>query len=164
MIIMGIDPGTARIGWSIIACEKGSCTPKSYGLITTDQSDAPEMRLSALFDAIQKLCQTYAPQVVAIEDIFFSTNVKTAISVAQARGAILAAVAKKGVPLFSYSPLVVKRTVTGSGKADKKQMTSMVVRLLKLSSPPKPDDTADALAIALTHAYTVRFEKGTATL
>jgi len=160
MIIMGIDPGTARVGWSIISSLKGSCTPRSYGLVSTEQTETLESRLSEIYDAVQTLCRTHKPDVVSVEDLYFSTNVKTAIAVAQARGAILTAVAKLGIPVFSYSPLVIKRTVTGSGKADKKQVTDMVVRLLKLPGPPKPDDTADALAIALTHAYTVRFEGG----
>lgn len=164
MIIMGIDPGTARIGWSIIECHKGSCAPKTYGLISTSQTDAPEIRLLSLFEAVETLCLKHKPDAAAVEDLFFATNAKTAIAVGQARGTILTALAKSDIPVYSYSPLAVKRTITGNGNADKKQITDMVVRLLKLSAPPKPDDTADALAIALTHAHTVRFEKGTTTL
>jgi len=158
MIILGIDPGTARIGWGILESIHNIPQAKAYGLIETEKDLSPERRLEILYDALLSLLVKYKPDAVGIEDLFFSKNAKTAISVGQARGVLLLACAKKHIPVYSYNPLTVKRTITGDGKADKKQVEHMVTTILKLKVIPKPDDTADALAIALTHVYTKKYK------
>lgn len=156
MRILGIDPGFAIIGWGVLETQGSTRTIQSYGVITT-QNDTPfEERLVLLDTEISMLLDTHKPDCCAIETLYFSKNTKTALDVAQARGVILVAIQKRNIPLASYGPLTVKQTITGDGKADKKQIQSMVVRLLKLTSIPKPDDAADALAIALTHSYMVK--------
>lgn len=153
MMIMGIDPGIARIGWSIIDAEKSTVSAKAYGLIQTDKTETPQRRLRILFESMEHLLNKYSPNVVSIEDLFFATNVKTAIAVGQAKGILLLACAQKNIPVVSYKPLEIKRAICGNGHADKKQVECMVVRILKLTSAPKPDDVTDALAIALTYMY-----------
>jgi crossover junction endodeoxyribonuclease RuvC len=161
MILCGIDPGTARIGWACIENNQSVITPLSYGCITTKQSDSVEIRLLDLHNKLVHLIKQYKPETLGVEDLFFATNSKTAIAVGQARGVILLTAAMYDIAVTSYSPLAVKRTITGSGKADKIQMQKMVMQILKLKEIPKPDDTADALAIALTHAYSYRYKKAT---
>lgn len=159
MIIMGLDPGIARIGWAILDIQKGRLTPLSFGCITTEKEmDHPD-RLSLIYDAVTKLLVTHRPDCLAVEELFFSTNVKTAMGVGQSRGVVLLAAAKNRTPVISYSPLTVKRAICGDGKADKKQVERMVTKILKLKETPKPDDTADALAIAMTHAYSYRIKR-----
>jgi len=158
MIILGVDPGIARIGWGIIQNNKPNPTVLSYGLIETEKSIPKEQRLSCLYNGMLSIIKKYTPDVMSVEDLYFATNAKTAISVGEARGVILLSAAQSNVPVVSYSPLAVKRTITGNGKADKKQVEKMIVQLLHLKNPPKIDDTTDALAIAATHAYTQRFE------
>lgn len=159
MIILGIDPGIERTGWGIISFQKSIPTSVAYGCIFTLKSTSFEDRLVQIYNNITELCISHNPDMVSIEELFFSTNVKTAITVAQARGAVLCAIGQRSIPVVSYSPLVIKETITGSGKADKTQMQKMVKLLLKLPDIPKPDDTADALAIALTHCYRHRMER-----
>jgi crossover junction endodeoxyribonuclease RuvC len=130
----------------------------SYGCITTPKGDVPEKRLATIHAAICLLCKKFKPDCMSIEDLFFSTNAKTAIGVGQSRGVILLAAAQSRIPVISYSPLTVKRAITGDGGADKKQVTQMVIRTLKLKTAPKLDDTADALAIAMTHAYSYKMK------
>jgi len=154
MTILGIDPGTARIGWSVIGGTVHSPTPYACGLVTTPKEDGKEARLTILFDSITAIIKKYTPDVASIEDLFFATNAKTAISVGEARGVILLACVKTGLPVVSYTPLAIKRTITGNGQADKKQVEKMIVQILKLKTAPKPDDVCDACAIALTHLYT----------
>jgi crossover junction endodeoxyribonuclease RuvC len=153
MIIMGIDPGVARVGWAIISA--GSTPPKAiaYGCISTNQSETHEKRLLACYSATCTLFSKYKPDVVSMEELFFSKNVSTAIHVGEGRGVLLLASAKHNTPVISYSPSRVKQTVCGDGKASKVQIQRMVKRILHLIEIPKPDDAADALAIALTHAY-----------
>lgn len=159
MRIIGIDPGTARIGWAIVSGTVHTPLVNAYGLVTTDAGEKKEKRLDVLFDSITTIIRKYRPDVASIEDLFFAKNAKTAIAVGEARGVIILACAKEKLPVVSYTPLAVKRTITGSGQADKKQVEQMVVRTLRLKSAPKPDDTADACAIALTHLFTNKFTK-----
>lgn len=157
MIIIGIDPGVARIGWATIDTSP-SVHPKAYGCITTQKSDNLPQRLLIAHKALTLLFKRFHPDCVSVEDLFFANNAKTAINVGQARGIILLTAAQQRVPVVSYSPLTVKQTISGSGSADKGQMQRMVTRILKLKEVPTPDDTADALAIALTHAYSFRLK------
>lgn len=156
--ILGVDPGTARIGWGLIEDRGGTISAKAYGCITTDKIDSPSERLSQIYMAFTKLLKTYAPDHMSVEDLFFATNAKTAIAVGQARGVILLAAAQAKIPVSSYSPMTVKKTICGSGNADKTQVGKMVTRLLRLSETPKPDDTADALAIATTHGFSYKLK------
>lgn len=158
MIIIGIDPGTARVGWAVVTIEGTQIISLSYDCITTPVSQSPEERLHIIHSQITSLLIKHKPQWLALEDLFFATNAKTVIPVAQARGVILLASAQQHVPVVSYSPPAVKLAITGNGRANKSQVARMVVKLLGLAKPPKPDDTADALAIALTHAYSYKLK------
>lgn len=158
MIIVGVDPGTARVGWAVITVKGTRIVSLSYDCITTPASQSPEERLHIIHSQITSLLIKHKPQYVALEDLFFTTNAKTVIPVAQARGVILLASAQHHIPIVSYSPPAVKLAITGDGRADKIQVTRMVVKLLHLAKPPKPDDTADALAIALTHVYSYKLK------
>jgi crossover junction endodeoxyribonuclease RuvC len=157
MIILGIDPGVARIGWGIVQKNKSLISVVAYGLIATEKETIKEERLCILYDSLTSLLLKYKPDIMSVEDLFFSTNAKTAIAVGEARGVILLSAAKQNIPVVSYTPLAVKRTITGDGHADKKQVEKMVVQILHLKEIPKPDDTVDAIAIAATHAYTTKF-------
>jgi crossover junction endodeoxyribonuclease RuvC len=154
MIILGIDPGVARIGWGIIKDTKPNLTVIAYGLITTPKEMHKELRLKSLYDGMMSIFTKYRPDIMSVEDLFFAANAKTAIAVGEARGVILLAAAKSEVSVVSYTPLSVKRTITGDGHADKKQVEKMIVQILRLKETPEIDDTTDALAIAATHAYT----------
>jgi len=154
MVILGVDPGTARLGWGIVKDEKGNQTAGKYGLLETKAGLSDARRLLILFNDFTKLLKSKKPDAVAVEDLFFFKNKKTVIKVSQARGIILLAAEKLNLPSFSYSPLQIKMAVTGYGKADKRQVQQMVKSILNLDSIPKPDDTADALAVGLTHAFT----------
>ena len=158
MVILGVDPGTARLGWGIVNDQKGEQTVGDYGCLKTKPSKSDAQRLEQLFTSFTKILTQYQPDAVAVEDIFFFKNQKTVIQVSQARGIILLAAQQQKIPTFSYSPLQVKMAITGYGRADKHQVQQMIKTILKLSSIPKPDDTADALAVALTHAFTHRMK------
>ena len=153
MIILGLDPGTARVGWGVVETNGTNYESVAFGLIETDKDMLAEDRLNDIFEAVNTLIKQYKPVAVSIEDLFFSTNAKTAIAVGQARGVLLLACAKHHIHTASYSPLTIKRAITGDGKADKGQVQYMVTKQLHLLETPKPDDVADALAIALTHAF-----------
>ncbi len=161
MTILGVDPGTARIGWGLIEERGGKITAKAYGCITTDKIDSQAERLSQLYTAFTKLLKTYKPGEMGVEDLFFATNAKTAIAVGQARGVILLAAAQAHIPVSSYSPMTVKKTICGSGSADKAQVGKMITLILNLKEIPKPDDTADALAIATTHGFSYKLKAKT---
>lgn len=152
MIILGIDPGYAIVGWGVIRYERGKFIPVDFGAITTPAGMPFNRRLEILYDELTNLLTRHNPDSVAVEKLYFQTNVKTAIDVAQARGVTMLALQKKGVPVFEYTPLQVKSAVTGFGQAQKPQVMEMTKRLLRLKAVPKPDDTADALAIAICHA------------
>ncbi len=153
MIILGIDPGFAIVGWGIIEYKSNRFRTLAYGSIQTPAGMRMEARLHKIFEGINELLQTYHPDVMAVEELFFNTNITTGIRVAEARGVILLAAERAGVEIREYTPLQVKQAVVGYGKADKKQVITMVTVLLGLPKPPKPDDTADALAIAICHAH-----------
>jgi len=154
MVILGVDPGTARLGWGIVKDQSGQQTVGLYGCLETKKTQSDSVRLEQLFKKFTQLLKKLKPDAVAIEDIFFFRNQKTIIQVSQARGVILLASAQQNFPTYSYSPPQIKLAVTGYGKATKHQVQHMVKSILKLKTIPKPDDTADALAVALTHAFT----------
>lgn len=152
MIILGIDPGYAIIGWGVIRYERGRFIPVDFGAITTPAGIPFNRRLEMIYDEMTALLTRHKPEAVAVEKLYFQTNKTTAIDVAQARGVTMLALQKCGAPVFEYTPLQVKAAVTGFGQAQKPQVMEMTKRLLRLKAVPKPDDTADALAIAICHA------------
>ncbi|MCL1881403.1 MAG: crossover junction endodeoxyribonuclease RuvC [Oscillospiraceae bacterium] len=154
MKILGIDPGYATVGYGVIEYNKATFTVVNYGAILTDANTPFEQRLSEIYDDLCQIINTYKPEFMAVERVFFTTNKKTAIDVSQARGVTLLSAVKNGVQLAEYTPLQVKQAVSGYGKATKSQVQEMTKRILKLPAIPKPDDTADALAIAICHAHT----------
>ena len=158
MRILGIDPGIGRTGFGIIDTSGQKLTAVSYGCIETAAKTEMGRRLTDLYDQITGLIEEHKPEAVGIEDLFFNTNAKTALIVGQARGVIMLAVSKSKVPLAVYTPLQVKMAVTGYGRAEKGQVAQMVKNLLKLESIPKLDDTTDALAIAVTHAFSYKMK------
>lgn len=153
MLILGVDPGTARLGWGTVIDKNNQPTVGDYGCLKTKSTLAESQRLLSLFKGFTKILKKYQPDVVAVEDLFFFKNQKTVIKVSQARGVILVASELLGFPVFSYTPLQVKSSVTGYGRADKNQVQQMTKNILKLEFVPQPDDAADALAVALTHAF-----------
>ncbi len=153
MVILGIDPGLATVGFGVLDYTRDKFRVIEYGAVLTAAGKKLEDRLLEVFEGISELCETYRPDAVSIEEIFFNDNQKTAITVSEARGVILLAVRKSGVPIYEYTPLQVKQAVTGYGRAEKAQIQYMVKNILKLREIPKPDDTADALAMAICHAY-----------
>ena len=152
MVVLGIDPGVATVGFGIISETGGTPKYKSCGVITTPAGMRLALRLKQINDDVTELIKTFRPDAIAVEELFFNTNQKTALAVAQGRAAIILAGEEQGIPMFEYTPLQVKKAVTGYGRATKKQVMEMVKRLLKLEKIPKPDDAADALAIAICHA------------
>ena len=152
MIILGIDPGLAIVGWGIIESVGGNIRPIAYGAITTPAHTDVEARLLMIQNDLETIINKYKPDEMAVEELFFNTNITTAITVAEARGVIICTAHKLGVKISEYTPLQVKQAVVGYGKAEKHQVISMVTSLLKLPKPPKPDDTADAVAIAICHS------------
>ena len=154
MIILGIDPGLAIVGWGVLDYSGSKFRVIGYGSLHTPAGMKTEDRLAAIYQGMIQLIDTYHPEQIAVEELFFNTNITTGIRVAEARGVILLAGRQKNVALFEYTPLQVKQAVAGYGRADKKQVITMVTSLLRLKEPPKPDDTADALAIAVCHAHT----------
>ena len=149
MIIFGIDPGFAITGYGVIEKIGNKYRILDYGAITTEAKLDFKTRLSIIYKEINEKFEEFKPDCVAMEELFFCKNITTGINVAQARGVLLLAITQMGKPFFEYTPLQVKQAITGFGKADKKQMQKMVQVLLNLESIPKPDDAADALAIAL---------------
>jgi crossover junction endodeoxyribonuclease RuvC len=154
MRTIGIDPGTAIMGWGIIDERAGALKLVSYGALTTRAGVPAQERLVMLYDGLREILQQHRPEDAAIEELFFGKNVNTAITVGQARGVALLALAQAGIPIHEYKPMSVKQAVAGYGGADKKQMQEMVRMTLGLTAIPKPDDAADAVAIAICHAYT----------
>lgn len=158
MIILGIDPGIAIVGFGVIEKTRtGECKVLDYGVITTHKDTKTPVRLQQVYAGIMQLIDKYKPDAIALEELFFNNNVTTAITVAQARGVLLIASANYTENLFEYTPLQIKQALTGNGRAEKKQVQYMVKAILNLNSIPKPDDAADALAVALTHAQTNTF-------
>lgn len=151
MRILGIDPGTAIVGWAVIEEKDGQILPVAFGHIATSQKKSDESRLLEISKDLESIIKKYRPKEAAIEKLFFFKNQKTIIEVGQSRGAIILTLEQKNVSISNYTPLQVKQSVTGYGKAEKKQVQLMVKNILKLNSVPKPDDTADAIAIAICH-------------
>lgn len=152
MVILGIDPGYAIVGYGVIKYEGGKMSVIDYGKITTEANIPLSKRLKLIYDSLTQLIETFKPDVVAVEELFFNSNVKTAIAVGHARGVIILAAANKNTKIAEYTPLQIKQAVVGYGRADKNQVQQMVKMFLKLKEVPKPDDTADALAVAICHA------------
>lgn len=153
MTILGIDPGYGTIGYGVVRLEKTKFTPVQYGAVTTKPGMPMHLRLCEIYEDIGTLVDTFRPDEVAIEELFFSKNVTTGIQVAQARGVILLALAQKGLHPVSYTPNQVKMAVVGYGNAEKKQMMEMTKSILHLTKLPRPDDAADALALAICHGH-----------
>lgn len=152
MRILGIDPGTATVGWGVLEIEGSRMTPVAYGHIATSPARSLSERIAEIASDLRKISEVHRPDEASVEKIFFFKNQKTVIAVSQARGAILLTIETLGIRLFEYTPLQVKQSLTGYGRAEKKQMQTMVKSILKLRDIPKPDDVADALALALCHA------------
>ena len=158
MIILGIDPGIATMGYGVVDKDKnGNCRAIDYGVVVTPKEETLPVRLAILEEGVNKIIDRFAPEEVALEELFFTKNITTGIAVAQARGVTLLACVKKCGRLYEYTPMQIKQALTGYGRADKQQIQQVVTSLLRLKSVPRPDDAADALAIALCHAFTSRF-------
>lgn len=151
MRVLGIDPGYAIVGWGVVEYIGNRFAPIGYGAVITEKDTPFEQRLVEIYEGVQDICKRYQPEALSIEKLYYQHNQTTVIGVAEARGVILLAAAQCGVPIYEYTPMQVKQAVTGYGGAQKPQVQEMVRRLLCLQSVPKPDDTADALAMAITH-------------
>lgn len=159
-LALGIDPGTATTGYGLVRLTRdGDLVAVSYGIISTPKDTALSIRLEMLYDQLNSLLREHKPDTAAVEQLFFQKNVKTALAVGHARGVILLALQKAGIESFEYTPNEVKQAVAGYGGADKRQVQEMVRALLQLEKIPKPDDAADALAIAITHLNTKRYDE-----
>ncbi|MEA3377315.1 MAG: crossover junction endodeoxyribonuclease RuvC [Chloroflexota bacterium] len=156
--VLGIDPGTATTGYGVLEEMGGQLKALASGVIRTGPDQPMPARLQEIHRAIRQLAEKYQPTEAAVEELFFSKNVRTAMSVGQARGVALLALADAGLPVSEYTPLAIKQAVTGYGSADKTQMQEMVKILLDLSEPPRPDDAADALAVAICHLHSSRLK------
>jgi len=154
MKILGIDPGIARLGWGIIEKNGQKLKLINYGCIETKANTPHITRLTQIYHQLGKIIKKTKPAVAAIEDLFFNTNAKTAMTVGEARGVTLLTLSQQQLPVFHYTPLQIKNATTGYGRASKTQIQKMVKTLLKLDHIPKPDDSADAIAVALTHSFT----------
>lgn len=152
MVILGIDPGIALTGWGLIK-KKASPSLIDFGCIKTSARLASEKRLLKIFEQLQEIITCYHPGIVAVEKLFFNTNVKTALSVGEARGVVKVCAVKNSIPIVEFTPLQIKSCITGYGRADKKQIQTMVKTLLGLKEIPRPDDAADAVAAALTCCF-----------
>lgn len=152
MRILGIDPGVATIGFGLIEAEKNTYKLIRCGVITTPAHTSLASRLDQIYTDLSQLLEAFRPDAVSVEELFFNTNITTGIAVAHGRGVILLACQRAGVRIYEYTPLQVKQAVVGYGRAEKKQVMDMVRRICGLSAPPKPDDAADAVALALCHA------------
>ena len=152
MRILGIDPGIAIVGFGLIESDRGTMRMLQYGAVTTEAGLPLATRLVQIEDDMRALIQQLQPDEIAIEELFFSKNITTGIAVAHGRGVVLCTAERLGVPIFEYTPMQVKQAVVGYGLAEKKQVMDMTRRLLKLKAIPRPDDAADALAIAICHA------------
>ena len=153
MIILGIDPGVAIVGFGVIEYSGSKFRTLDYGVIRTPAHTDTEKRLASIYRELKDIIEKYHPDAMAVEELFWNTNQKTGITVAEARGTIILAAHKNGLKIYEYTPLQVKQAVVGYGRAEKNQVITMVTSILKLPKPPKPDDTADALAIAICHGH-----------
>ena len=156
MRILGVDPGIATVGFAVLDAEKRSQRLLTCGVITTPAKTQLSSRLDQIYRDLNELIAQFHPEVMAVEELFFNTNITTGIAVAHGRGIILCTAEKSGVPLYEYTPMQVKQAITGYGKAVKKQIQEMTRIMLHLESVPKPDDTADALGMAIAHCHCSR--------
>lgn len=156
MIILGIDPGYATVGYGVIEYNGNSFRTIDYGAVTSPANLPFPRRLEMVYDGICELCEKFKPDAVSVEELFFNTNLKTGIAVSHGRGVILLAIQKCNIPFYEYTPLQVKQSVVGYGRAEKKQVMIMTKTLLGLEKIPKPDDAADALALAICHAHAAK--------
>lgn len=156
--ILGIDPGIAIVGFGFIDKQGHKLVPVQYGSIQTEAHTEDAVRLKQVYEAAVQLIDKYKPDAVAIEKLFFNKNVTTALTVGQARGVLMLAAVQQGLPIAEYTPLQVKQAIVGYGKAEKKQVQEMVKMFLHLSAVPKPDDVADALAVAICHAHSAKLQ------
>lgn len=156
MVVLGIDPGYAIVGYGLIKFENQTLTPLQYGAIRTEPDRPIAARLNEIYQDMTNLLGAFQPDCVAMERLYFNTNEKTAINVSQARGVLLLACEQAGKEVFEYTPLQVKMSVVGYGRAEKRQVMELTQRILGLKEIPKPDDAADALAIAVCHAHSAR--------
>lgn len=154
MLALGIDPGTAICGYGLVDMTGNRLRPVHYGAVFTDKYMQPEMRLKKIYDEISALIETYRPDIMSVEQLFFNRNVTTAIAVGQARGVVLLTAADKKLPVLEFTPMQIKLAVVGTGSANKEQVTYMVQHLLNIRQKPKPDDVADALAVAICGLHT----------
>ena len=153
MILLGIDPGLAIVGWGVLECKGCRFKPLGHGAILTPAGMRTEERLAKIYNDLNKIIEHFKPDEMAVEELFFTNNITTGIRVAEARGIVLLCGEQHGVRIAEYTPMQVKQAVVGYGKAEKKQVITMVTHILNLAAPPKPDDTADALAIAICHGH-----------
>jgi crossover junction endodeoxyribonuclease RuvC len=157
MIVIGIDPGLARVGYGVIRTGKGVIDPVCYGCIRTGgEGKRTSERLLEIYTGIEALLEKYEPDCLVLEKLFFTRNISSAMSVSEVRGIILLAAEQRQIPITEYTPNQVKQAITGSGRADKRQMQEMIKRLLGLGELPRPDDAADGLSIALCHIHIMR--------
>lgn len=161
MITLGIDPGTALLGYGLVAGQD-SIRMIEYGAVETQPEDPPQKRLEIIYDSLIEIIADHNPDVVAIEQLFFARNTTTALAVGQARGVAMLAASKSSLPVFEYKPAEIKLAVAGHGGADKRQIQEMVRTILGLQELPRPDDAADALAVGICHAFTAAFRQATA--
>ncbi|MEW8973332.1 MAG: crossover junction endodeoxyribonuclease RuvC [Tissierellaceae bacterium] len=159
MRILGIDPGLAIVGYSIVECIGNRFRPIEYGCITTDADMLFPHRLKIIYEELLYIIDKYNPEDLAIEELFFNKNVKTAIKVGQARGVEVLAAINRGLDIYEYTPLQIKQAVVGYGRAEKHQVQEMVKMLLNLDEIPRPDDAADALAVAICHGSSLKFKE-----
>ena len=157
MIVIGIDPGFARLGYGVIEVVKEGNRPVCYGCIeTSGKALSPSQRLLKIYTEVEVLLDTYQPGYLSLEKLFFQKNISSAMSVSEVRGIVLLAAGQRNIPVTEYTPNQVKQAITGSGRADKRQVQEMIKRLLQLEEIPRPDDAADALSIALCHIHIMR--------
>jgi crossover junction endodeoxyribonuclease RuvC len=156
MIVIGIDPGLARVGYGVIAVRNRQPVPLCYGCIESGKNERTPERLLHIYTEMTGLFTKYPPDHIAIEKLFFTRNITSAMGVSEARGVLLLLAEQQKIPVTEYTPNQVKQAITGSGKADKRQMQEMIMRLLALTEIPRPDDAADALSIALCHIHIMR--------
>lgn len=156
MVILGIDPGYATVGYGVIRTDGMRFATIDYGAVTTPPKTPFEIRLEMIYDGICGLCDKFRPDAASVEELFFNTNITTGIAVGHSRGVILLALRKSNVKFFEYTPLQVKQSVVGYGKAEKKQVMIMTKTILGLEKIPRPDDAADALALAVCHAHSAK--------
>lgn len=158
MLILGIDPGTATTGYGLVSAESGKTAAVAFGAIITSPRRSPELRLSDIYNKLCELIDSHKPDVMAVERLFFSKNETTAFAVGRTSGVVLLAASQRHIPIVEYTPMEIKQAVVGYGGAEKKQVQYMVQRILGLLETPKPDDAADALAIAICHAHSAKLK------